>query len=796
MKISYQWLQEYIDAPLPAPETIADVLTMRSFEVESVEKKDNDTIFEIAILPNRSHDCLSYIGIAREVATLFNLEEKPPSFEYGGNPKVKTADAVMLLPPDRNLVRRALKRLAVDVKVGESPAWLKERLAAHGQRSINNIVDATNFVMLETGQPVHAFDYDTIAGDSAKEIIIRCAHDGEVVETLDAQRYTLTPNMLVIADSEKALDIAGIKGGAISGITQKTTRVLLSACTFNPVLIRKTSRKLNLFTDASKRFEQDLSPVLAERGMGRLSALIADIAGGKVAADVIDFYPRKRNAYAIGVSVSEVNALLGTSLKAKEIETILDRLTFDWKRLYPQKEITHRAKELVEAPYKYAASISYDAPQAFDCSSFIAYVHACVGIAIPRITVDQYVFGEALEEKDLMAGDVIFAERHDPEEVHTFERIVDGKKVIQHVQQTEIRELLASSVNADLSHNGIYLGDGKVIHASGLWHKGNVVIEDLKETPAFKNIRGYRRFWNDEERYVVKVPPERLDLHAGPGFMISGNSADLIEEIGRVYGYENIAPQEPSVLSSPSLHKTFYYTNKIRDILVGLGFSEVMTYAFQNEGEVEMQNPLAEDKKYLRSNLYAGLVNAREFNKRNKPLFGVDSIKIFEIGTVFRENEEYYELGIVAEKDADVEAGFKHISDALDQPLPHKNGCINLTEYIAQLPSPNTLDSLVPIDVAVRFVPVSLYPFVLRDIAVWTPEEVTGLEVQKLISLNAGELLVRADQFDSFSKDGRTSYAYHLVFQSDDRTLTDAEVNEIMERVTRVLHSRDAWEVR
>jgi phenylalanyl-tRNA synthetase beta chain len=136
MRISYTWLQDYIDAPLPSGDMVAEALTMHSFEVEGIERVDSDIIFEIAVLPNRSHDCLSYVGIAREVATLFDLPLKLPSYAYEGDASAKTSEAVTLVPPDPKLVRRALKRLAVEVEVGESPAWLKDKLAAHGQRSI------------------------------------------------------------------------------------------------------------------------------------------------------------------------------------------------------------------------------------------------------------------------------------------------------------------------------------------------------------------------------------------------------------------------------------------------------------------------------------------------------------------------------------------------------------------------------------------------------------------------------------------------------------------------------------
>jgi phenylalanyl-tRNA synthetase beta subunit len=817
MRISYHWLQDYIDAPLPPAEKLADKLTMQAFEVEGVERVGDDTVFEVAVLPNRSHDCLSYVGIAREVATLFDLPIKLPSYAHEGDASTKTSDAVTLEPPDPRLVRRALKRLAVDVTVVESPEWLKERLIAQGQRPINNVVDATNFVMWETGQPVHAFDYDKISvkGETNnkqqttnKEIQIRNAHEGEIVETLDAKRYTLDPSVLVIADSEKALDIAGIKGGNDSGIDASTKRVLLSACTFHPTSIRKTSRKLGLMTDASKRFEQELSPVLAERGMARLSQLLAEIAGAKVAADFVEYYPHERHPYFIGVSVSEANALLGTELGADDVESIFTSLGFSWKKVLPRQEVLAEAEKTLGKPYKYGASVSYDAPDLFDCSSLVVYLFARAGIQVPRVTIDQYVFGKEVSVTQLEPGDLVFAHNSNESEEKEVELVATWEKTQQKVRHTKTVDYMkGTEVPRGVGHVGIYLGGGKVLHASGLDHKGSVVVEPLSESPSFKNIQGYRRIiLSDEERYVVTVPPERLDLHAGPGFMVSGNSADLIEEIGRVYGYENIAPQAPASAPAPAVNKTFYYTNKIRDILVAEGFSEVYTYALTDEGEVELANPLAEDKKYLRVGLEKGLARSLGLNIKSKPFLGLGEVKLFEIGTVFRDGEEYVEVGVAAEDEDEVHraihtaiaAGLSVRLAPKARTFPDSKGVLtaNLTKYIETLGAPGSLEDLAPIRTEGRFVPLSVYPFVLRDIAVWVPEGVESFNVIKCIKGEGGELLMRVDQFDAFTKDGKTSYAYHLVFQSQEKTLSDDDVNAIMARITETLNSHDGWKVR
>src|SRR3989344_1860698 len=364
MKISYAWLQEYFEEKLPTPEKLADLITMHAFEIDSITpighaaSKDaacppTDWLLDVKVMPDRAHDCLSYWGIAKEVGTLTGLAVKPMIFPIEGDAAVKTSALVNLKveddpstsfdkAQDKSLragkVRRAMKRIAIGVEVGPSPKLLKNRLESVGQRSINNIVDIANFVMLETGQPVHTFDLDKIEGNSKsetlnpKQITIRNAKKGEKIKTLDGREFILDESMLVIADEEKALDIAGIKGGAGSGIDDNTQNVLLSACNFDPINIRQTSKSLGLRTDASLRFEKDISPTLAEIAMDYLSFLVKEIAGGYLASDVIDFYPNKAVAPQISISEDDINRLLGLKIKEKEIEDIFRKLRFEFKK--------------------------------------------------------------------------------------------------------------------------------------------------------------------------------------------------------------------------------------------------------------------------------------------------------------------------------------------------------------------------------------------------------------------------------------------------------------------------------
>ncbi|PSO45680.1 MAG: phenylalanine--tRNA ligase subunit beta, partial [Parcubacteria group bacterium SW_6_46_9] len=221
MHISYRWLQDYINQDLPEPDTFADTLTMQAYEVEKIEQTGDDYVLDIDVLPNRAADSLSHIGVAREVATLFNVNLDITQDQTETSNNIETAELVNLAVDSPN-VRRATKRVVSGINVQESPEFIQKRLQAVGLTPINNVVDITNYVMLEIGQPVHAFDYDKLAGDPPKGITVREAEDGETITTLDENEYQLQEGMLVIADQDKPLDIAGIKGGLNSQIDRST----------------------------------------------------------------------------------------------------------------------------------------------------------------------------------------------------------------------------------------------------------------------------------------------------------------------------------------------------------------------------------------------------------------------------------------------------------------------------------------------------------------------------------------------------------------------------------------------
>lgn len=285
-----------------------------------------DTILDFDITPNRP-DCLSVIGIAREIAALTESKLRIPEIHYEELAQpVDSLASVEIAALD--LCPRYCASLLTGVKVAPSPQWLQRRLLACGMRPINNIVDVTNYVMLEYGQPLHAFDYDHIRG---RQIIVRRAEDGETITTLDGVERTLNPDILAIADTERAIAIAGIMGGLETEVSDNTTTVLIESANFNQAAIRRASASLKLSSEASLRFEKGLSRDLPLIALRRATQLMAELAGGKVAKGVIDVYPGRLQKKILLLPAGEVKRLLGVEMGVSEVVNALELLGFSCK---------------------------------------------------------------------------------------------------------------------------------------------------------------------------------------------------------------------------------------------------------------------------------------------------------------------------------------------------------------------------------------------------------------------------------------------------------------------------------
>ena len=330
MVFSYNWLKDYIKGRLPKPAKLVELLTMNSFEISELKKVDSDFILDIDVLPNRAPDCFSHLGIAREIGAICGLVFKGLTSEIKEDKSLKAKDFVKVEVKNKTACPRYTARVITDVKIESSPKWMRERLKVCGLRSINNVVDIANYVMLETGQPLHAFDGEKLQ-DS--KIIVRFAKAGEKIITLDEEKYDLDKDILVIADAKKPIAIAGIKGGKMPEVDKKTKIIVLEAANFNSRIIRRTSKKIDLKTDASWRFEHGIDPNLTEAAINRAAFLIQKLAHPqagypKITQGLIDKYPQKVLAKRIKLELDYVEKLLGVKIPESKIVKILKSLEF------------------------------------------------------------------------------------------------------------------------------------------------------------------------------------------------------------------------------------------------------------------------------------------------------------------------------------------------------------------------------------------------------------------------------------------------------------------------------------
>lgn len=691
MLFSYDWLQSFFNKKLPAPQKLAELLTLHFAEVEKIKKEGKDYLLDIDIRPNRAADCFSHQGVAREISVIADLKLKnqslrlqaeKPSFK---GQKHKAKDFISVEVKDKTVCPRYSLRIIEGIKVNSSPKWLKERLKSCGLRPINNIVDIVNYVMLETGQPLHAFDAEKLEGG---KIIVRYAMNREKLIALDEQRFELDSDILVIADGKKPIAIAGIKGGKIPEVDKKTKIIILESANFNSRVIRKSSKKLNLKTDASIRFEHGIDPNLTEGAINRAAMLIQKNAGGSVYRDLIDFYP---------------------------VKVLPKRIKLD-----------------------------------------LNYLENLLGIKIPEIKV------------------------------------------------------------------------------RGILIKLGMKIENEKSVSVVSG-----------RTINVIVPTFRLDISI---------PEDLIEEVGRIYGYDKIKAVFPlSSLVPPQRNFSVFWRNMIKDILKQTGFTEVYNYSFFGEKEaanfgydeknlVKLINPLSQEQKYLRASLIPGLLKNLENNLRRFP-----DIMIFEMGKVFSREEKimlsgikngeafyqlkgtidlllnrlgiadiwYNEYQIKAEKQknfwwhpkkiAEIRVGRETIgflgeisAKTLDQ-FQIKSKVVYFDIFFEKLVDLTSEEH--------QYRPISRFPSVIRDIAILVPREVKTENVLNVIEMAGGKIIRDIDLFDIYEGEGlpagrqdwpsgKKNFAFHIIFQSENRTLRSEEIDVLQKKIISALEKKPDWEVR
>jgi phenylalanyl-tRNA synthetase beta chain len=325
MKVSYNWLKEFVDVAA-SPEEVASRLALSGTNIASIENGAHGAVIDAEITSNRP-DCLGMLGIAREVGAIYRLPVKINSPKPVESKTAKANDAVRVKIETPDLCGRFTARVIRGVKIQPSPKWLKDRLEAAGTASISNVVDISNYVLLELGHPLHTFDYDLVRDHS---IVVRRAKPGEKIKTLDGIERTFDPSVCMVCDGDgsRPVGIGGIMGGAETEISFSTKNVLIECAWFEPISIRRSARSLRLHTEASTRFGRGADPEMAEIASRRAAELILQLAGGDLLSGVVDVYPGKRAAKKITITRAELLRVMGADVQDKDLETILSALGF------------------------------------------------------------------------------------------------------------------------------------------------------------------------------------------------------------------------------------------------------------------------------------------------------------------------------------------------------------------------------------------------------------------------------------------------------------------------------------
>ncbi len=321
MIVSWNWLTEYVGLDMSADE-LTEKLTLSGLNLEGTEPINDDLAIDLEVTSNRP-DCLGHLGVAREIATLYGSEIKFPAAQPHES-STNTAEATSVEIECEDLCPQYIARVIRGAKVAESPAWLKARLETLGIRPINNVVDTTNFVLMESGQPLHAFDLDKL---HEGRIVVRRAQPGEKLTAIDQREYELQPEMCVIADADRPVALAGVMGGLDTEISEQTTNILIEVADFRPLSIRNTARALNLHSDSSYRFERGVDPTGLDWASRRCAELILELAGGELLdGAVVAGAGREPNSAPIELRFAQIKRILGIEVPVAEVIRILEDL--------------------------------------------------------------------------------------------------------------------------------------------------------------------------------------------------------------------------------------------------------------------------------------------------------------------------------------------------------------------------------------------------------------------------------------------------------------------------------------
>ncbi len=711
MKISYNWLKEYFSADADASDDLSveeagKLLTDCGLEVENIEKVDNDHVLEIGLTPNRA-DAASHVGVARDLVAVYNCNLDLESAKKDGAINTHTNHKSLILPSvtsfdvdSTNLEIEVIVEDSVacprysgltisNITVAESPEWLKNRLKTIGVRSINNIVDISNYVLHELGQPMHAFDMDKIKG---KKVIVRKLSDKTKFKTLDGIERELSSDDLMICDAEGGMCIAGVYGGIESGVTSSTKNIFLESAYFNSTSIRKSSKRHSLKTDATFRFERGTDPNITVYALKRAALLIKEIAGGEISSNIVDIYPKKIDNFKVPFSFTHCNRLIGKHIDLEIIKNILKSLGI---------EIEHEGHDallLSVPPFK------VDVQREQDVIEEVLRIYGYNNIEIP----------------ETLNSSVQFAEKPDKEKIQNV--------VSELLTNTGFSEMMCLSLTkADYAKSLQSLNpDRSVTMMNPLSSDLNV----LRQTLLFGGL----------ETIVYNQNRKNVDLK--------------LYEFGKTY------------MAIKNGEATKYVETKHLSLFL------------TGRKEEESWNSKKDAVDFYTLKGYVTAILER---------LGINDLKFSEL------NNDAFSTGLTSSNNKKILVEFGSISKSV-----LKLTDIKQEVFYADFNWDLIIDAVKQINVMYSEVPK--FPEVRRDLALLIDKAIQFEQLEQLAYQSEKKILKNVNLFDVYEGDklpaGKKSYALSFILQDETATLTDKQIDKIMEKLIKTYQDKAGAEIR
>jgi phenylalanyl-tRNA synthetase beta chain len=575
MKVVHSWLKDYLGDALPTPGKVEELLTFHSFEIDGIEEVEGETVIDISVLPNRASDCLCHRGVARELASLLDVPLSHDPLALA--PALVSTDKIVVDIQNEVACPRFSAALITGITVGDSPAWLRKRLNALGVRSINNIVDATNYVMYALGEPMHAYDADLFPQVEGKwNFVVRDARKGETISLLaeggkDEDRIVaLTGTELLIVDgaSDTPIGLAGVKGGRYAGVHAGTKNIIIEAAHFHPTVTRKTARRLGIVIDASKRFENEPSRELPPYALADSIALIKDIAGGAFEGWVDEYKSTKPNPEVV-VPVAHTNALLGLTLSASDMERILNRIG--------AQIVSARGDSFtVVGPWE-----RNDLTIAEDFIEEIGRIHGLHNIVsvhpeprmLPSVSTKQYIT-EALRQELLQVGfsEVITSSFASKDTIQLQNSLASDKSYVR----SNLKKQLHTVLDRNFAHCDLLgLRDVRVFEIGTVFDMTETSVSE--HTAIALGIRTKGNGYNPKDDALLKSACEtveqtlgvKLAWHMEKG-VAEANLSEVFGALPAPHVYGTFTPKSPATYKPVSV-----YPAMSRDIALWVGEGEV-----------------------------------------------------------------------------------------------------------------------------------------------------------------------------------------------------------------------------